>query len=92
MKIEDRPTPVTRAARFMPSQLPAAWNAAQWVVQAHVAENLERQRDALREALEACLAPLQDEYNRANHAGHVTTAAKAFVDAKLVLKATTPTP
>lgn len=54
MNIEDRPTPETHAARFMPAQMPAAWNAAQWCVQARVAETLERQKAALREALEMC--------------------------------------
>ena len=34
------------------------------------------------EALEYCLAPLQDEYNRATHTGHATNASRAFLKAK----------
>lgn len=42
----------------------------------------------LLEALESCLGPLQDEYNRASHAGHATRASVAFLKAKqAILKA-----
>lgn len=36
-------------------------------------------------ALEACLAPLQEEYNRPSHTGHATDAARAFLMAKQAL-------
>lgn len=40
------------------------------------------------EALESCLGPIQDEYNRAAHAGHATRASVAFLKAKqAILKA-----
>lgn len=46
---------------------------------------LLRQNRELRRALEACLAPLQQEYCRAGEIGHRTQAAEAFVLVKTTL-------
>ncbi len=53
---------------------------------------LARNVPELLAALQACLGPLQDEYNRAGHTGHGTAASWAFVNAKTAIAKATYVP
>jgi len=37
-------------------------------------------------AIESCIGPLQDEYNRATHTGHATNASQAFLKATQAIR------
>ncbi len=78
-------TPVIDAAQFMPSDMPPAFNLAQYMVQAAVARKLELQNAALVAALErfislwnaAYLKPAKDGAERCGHAMEQARAALA---------------
>lgn len=78
----------------MPCNARPGWTQKQWVVDAEFAENLERQKAALREALIECAAWFQlDQFrHHPTYAKDSEVGRRMLAQMEATLAATKPTP